>query len=66
MLGDLGVLSPLGLLFVWKKQALPSLGSGERRGGEAHNTRAHPEVSFLKHSRRKNACERQRPKYSAV
>lgn len=53
LLDDLGVLSLVGLLFLWKKQALSLVGSGERRSRKMHNMCTCSEFSFLKYLQHK-------------
>lgn len=46
-------MSPVGLLFLWKKQALSLAGSSERRSRKTHNMCTCSEFSFLKYLQRK-------------
>lgn len=49
LLGDLGMLSLVGLLFLWKKQALASAGSSELSSHKMHNMCTCSECSFLEY-----------------
>lgn len=51
LLGDLGMLSLVGLLFLWKKQALASAGSSELSSHKMHNMCTCSECSFLEYLR---------------